>query len=379
MDNPKVSVLIPMYNRKHYIAQCVDSALNQTFSENYEIIIRDNCSTDGSYEFVAEKYAKEIADGKIRLYRNEENIGQWRNVSLLITDAAGKYIMVLHSDDMYLPHAVWHLYDVAEKTNADVVHSSFFLNSPKDGIINDVADCKPACMESTVFDKVTIMSDEPVDRFIEWSKFGTFCDIQHNIFKKKFAIDNLVTNGIFLDGFWDTPVLSVFCWIMTAKIFVKTPIISYIRRNAPDSITNTKINVFPFENFIGAKIGMIRYLDYLLPKIEFFRKNKLAGDFVKMKFIIDSNNLQMTHKSAYKNGLSNEIYENIENAFKTHFGSDYFFPMIFYHWFNSINYCKNDILNIMFQNSLNYIKQNFSSTPSEMASQRLSDVFLDAH
>ena len=40
MDTPKISVLIPLYNRKHYITQCIDSALNQTFKD-YEIIIRD--------------------------------------------------------------------------------------------------------------------------------------------------------------------------------------------------------------------------------------------------------------------------------------------------------------------------------------------------
>ena len=59
MDAPKISVLIPMYNRKHYIEDCVNSVLNQTF-QDFEIIIRDNCSTDGSFEFVAKRYAKEI-------------------------------------------------------------------------------------------------------------------------------------------------------------------------------------------------------------------------------------------------------------------------------------------------------------------------------
>ena len=66
MDAPKISVLIPMYNRKHYIEDCVNSVLNQTF-QDFEIIIRDDNSTDGVFEFVQEKYSNEISTGKIKL------------------------------------------------------------------------------------------------------------------------------------------------------------------------------------------------------------------------------------------------------------------------------------------------------------------------
>ena len=44
MDTPKISVLIPSYNRKDIVEMCVNSALNQTFRD-FEIIIRDDCST----------------------------------------------------------------------------------------------------------------------------------------------------------------------------------------------------------------------------------------------------------------------------------------------------------------------------------------------
>ena len=71
MTAPKISVLIPLYNRKHYIAQCLDSVLNQTF-QDYEIIVRDDGSTDGSADFVAEKYSAEISSGKIKLSRNKK-------------------------------------------------------------------------------------------------------------------------------------------------------------------------------------------------------------------------------------------------------------------------------------------------------------------
>lgn len=61
--NPKISVLVPLYNRKHYISNVIDSVLSQSF-QDFELIIRDDGSTDGSYDFVREKYAKYIGEAK---------------------------------------------------------------------------------------------------------------------------------------------------------------------------------------------------------------------------------------------------------------------------------------------------------------------------
>ena len=138
MDNPKISVLVPLYNRRHYIAQCLDSALNQTFKGDYEIIVRDDGSTDGSADFVEQRYATAIASGKLKLRRNEKNIGEFPTYNKrLIPEARGKYLMFLSSDDMYLPRALEHMYEVAEHFNADVVHESFYFTTAPDGVIKD--------------------------------------------------------------------------------------------------------------------------------------------------------------------------------------------------------------------------------------------------
>ena len=67
MDTPKISVLIPLYNRKQYAADCINSVLNQTFTD-FEIIIRDDCSSDGVFEFVQENFS----DRRIKLFRNKK-------------------------------------------------------------------------------------------------------------------------------------------------------------------------------------------------------------------------------------------------------------------------------------------------------------------
>ena len=72
--NPKISVCIPVYNREKYIAQCIESVLAQDY-KNIEIIISDNCSTDGTVDII-NGYLK---DKRIRFYRNETNIGMLSN------------------------------------------------------------------------------------------------------------------------------------------------------------------------------------------------------------------------------------------------------------------------------------------------------------
>ena len=230
MDNPKISVLIPLYNRKHYIAQCVDSALNQTFKKSYEIIIRDNCSNDGGFEFVSEKYSKQISKGKIRLYKNEENIGEFGSTHQMFKDSAGKYVIILHADDMYIPQSLESLYMTAEKFNADVVHSIQFLNSPKDGVINDDTKFQLMRPEQEFVDKATVMPNDPAWRFQEIiNASGFYGDTQYSFFRRDFILSNDLLFDAFGSGSKSRKTF-LLPWLMLAKVYVKTPVVHYIRR-----------------------------------------------------------------------------------------------------------------------------------------------------
>lgn len=99
MKKTEVSVVIPTYNRKNTLKRAIDSVLNQTF-QNFEIIIVDDCSTDGSFEYIAEQYGE--LDNLIYV-RNENNIGPSASRNVGVSYAGGTYIAFHDSDDEWMP------------------------------------------------------------------------------------------------------------------------------------------------------------------------------------------------------------------------------------------------------------------------------------
>ena len=94
MINPKISVIVPVYNTKEYLGKCIDSIINQTY-QNLEIILVDDGSTDGSGDII-DGYAKR--DGRIVvLHKENGGAGSARNMGLRV--AKGAYIGFIDSDD----------------------------------------------------------------------------------------------------------------------------------------------------------------------------------------------------------------------------------------------------------------------------------------
>lgn len=92
---PLVSIVITSYNTAHYISRAIESALAQDYP-NLEIVISDNCSTDGSDELI-KRY---LTDPRVRYSRNETNIGLIPNFEkAFFTLAKGDYIVNISSDD----------------------------------------------------------------------------------------------------------------------------------------------------------------------------------------------------------------------------------------------------------------------------------------
>lgn len=128
---PLISILIPNFNYVKYVAAAVDSALAQTYP-NVEVVVSDNCSTDGAWELLNERYGD---DPRVRLYQNERNIGMARNFDRLLELARGRYVMCLSSDDfLFPPHLSGLEEGFARDPDLDVVYCNAYF-AHEDGTV----------------------------------------------------------------------------------------------------------------------------------------------------------------------------------------------------------------------------------------------------
>lgn len=117
-----VSVIIPVYNNKPYIAMCLNSVIDQSHT-NLEVIVVDDGSTDG-VDAIIREYAKN--DKRITAIFTD-NHGPSHARMCGVKAAKGDYIQYLDSDDTLLPHAISSLLERALATNADIVAAPFLF------------------------------------------------------------------------------------------------------------------------------------------------------------------------------------------------------------------------------------------------------------
>lgn len=114
---PKVSVIMPSYNKEKYIGSAIESVLGQSY-ENYELLIIDDHSSDGSIDIV-----RQFHDSRIRLFQNQVNIGMAANRNKGIGLARGEYIALLDADDLSPAYRLLHEVEFLDQNaNADVVY-----------------------------------------------------------------------------------------------------------------------------------------------------------------------------------------------------------------------------------------------------------------
>lgn len=100
VDKGKVSIIVPCYNSAKYIEDTIKSVLTQTYS-NWEMIIVDDCSTDGSSEIISKYMAVEPRLKYIKLSSPSGSPTTPRNTAIGV--ATGRFIAFLDSDDLWLP------------------------------------------------------------------------------------------------------------------------------------------------------------------------------------------------------------------------------------------------------------------------------------
>ena len=216
---PKISIIIPMYNVEKYLRRCLDSVLNQTFTD-WTAICVDDGSPDKSGE-IAEEYA---AKDKRFIVVHKENGGLSDARNAGFPYAKGKYIMYLDSDDFIHPQTMEIAYSAIEKNKSDIASFQYdrmyrprlmvrhFLRMTTDNVVPrsmkkryDIKKIKTKTVND-VFELATERTHNKNNPNRKW--LIKHCQVWKNIYKKSLIKDIPFIKGILFEDFpWWSEVM----------------------------------------------------------------------------------------------------------------------------------------------------------------------------
>lgn len=258
MKDPIISVLLPVFNSDRYIAECIDSIINQTISD-FEILVIDDCSTDKTVNIISS-----YSDSRIKLIRKEVNTGYTDSLNWGLKNAKGEFIARMDADDICLPTRFEKQLTFLKK-NSDVILCGTQFRQIGDNIISKLA---------TNHDEIKV-------RLIEGS-----CIAHPTVmFRKKYFIDNNILYNRQMEPAEDYDLWSRL--VFMGKL-ANLPEVLLLYRIHPDQISISKQNKqveladFIRENFLQNLTIENNFKYTKNPKNEYeLRQNKLYLDKLK--------------------------------------------------------------------------------------------------
>ena len=223
MNNPEISVIVPVYNAERFLSSCIDSIICQSFS-NWELIIADDGSSDSS-GMIADDYAQ--IDSRIKVIHLERlGVSVARNIC--IDNSVGLFWAFVDADDVLEPTYLEELYFQAGHSNADITQCSFCFMDEDDRKVSE-----PVGINAIYSDSKSIMN----------AYFhGQQGDITTSVWAKLFRSE------VFCDIRFD-PMLRVYedayfvfqCCLRARKVFCfDSPLYYYVQNKA--STTHARIS-----------------------------------------------------------------------------------------------------------------------------------------
>ena len=177
-STPAVSIGMPVYNGERYIEEAIRSNLEQTF-RNFELIISDNASTDGTREICEHAAAQ---DSRIRYLHNEVNVGAAANYNLLVHRSRAPLFRWSNADDLLEPQLIERCYSVLAKRPDVVLAYGKTTMIDEHGVAYEEYE-----------DKQDIQSDCAVERF--------------KLFYERVALTNIIYGLMRRDAMLQTPLM----------------------------------------------------------------------------------------------------------------------------------------------------------------------------
>ena len=248
MNNPKISVIIPIFNVEEYLEDTLNCLVNQSFIENMEVLMIDDGSTDNS-RYIIEKYALDYDNFHAF---HQENQGPSKSRNLGISLAKGEYIQFLDSDDFISPNGYESLYELAKKNDSDIA-SSLMLRLKRYNVKDSYFFIEGYKNINETLDSVNL-NDYPE---LIWDTFST-----NKLFKKEFILKN---NLKFKHtGYYEDVPFGLESLILADKISILRDVFYFwrIRENNNLSITQQYSNIDNFKD----RIKMIGFCNEIIER-----------------------------------------------------------------------------------------------------------------
>lgn len=131
MNNPLISIILPVYNGENFLAESISSCLNQTYT-NIELIIVDDCSTDNSLD-IAEHFKRK--DSRVKIIKNGLNKKLPSSLNIGHKQASGDFITWTSDDNIFHENALEKMFLKLDQEKADLVYCDYLILNQESEII----------------------------------------------------------------------------------------------------------------------------------------------------------------------------------------------------------------------------------------------------
>lgn len=248
INNPKVSIILPVYNVEKYLPKCLDSICNQTFND-FEIICINDGSTDSSLN-ILKFYSKK--DNRIKII-NQENcgLGSARNIGLKYSN--GDYILFIDSDDYISEKEVELLYENLISNNSDLVIFKIARFVEEENIIYDHPGFDfDNIFKNVDFDNFTFDYHD-IKQYVMNASFAPWTKLYKKEFLNKFNLKFPVATA------FEDVIFHVKCLLNASKISFVPEFLYYYRLSNENSILHDKSNSKDILNVCGSVKQYLKY------------------------------------------------------------------------------------------------------------------------
>lgn len=285
MNNPLVSIIVPVYNAQDSVARCLESICNQTYT-SLEIIVMNDGSTDDSLAICQAAAQKD--DRILVVDKNNTGVADTRNCALLLTQ--GKYIQFVDSDDLLEPEYTAQLVHAAEEHQADMVISPYWMvipyNSTKSGhtietLQNQLGleseEKEPEVHEYGFLPEGVYDRDTYARRVMQQPASFYYSVLWNKLYRRDLILEHQLS--FTKEVRWAEDLIFNMGYLEHANVFVSIPTAGYHYIQNAQSICHTQINL---PSIIQNKLQVFHYYKELYTRLGMY--DEISGQLYKFLF-----------------------------------------------------------------------------------------------